>query len=55
MRDVFDFTAPFGPLGWAAEKLFLTRYMRAFLIRRNEEVKTIAESPEWHRFVAPAV
>jgi ligand-binding SRPBCC domain-containing protein len=53
MHDVFDFTAPLGPLGWIAERLFLVRYMRRFLERRNAEVKAIAESGEWGRFLRP--
>ncbi len=43
MRDVFDYTAPLGPLGWLAERLFLTRYMRRFLEARNRELKALAE------------
>jgi ligand-binding SRPBCC domain-containing protein len=55
MRDVFDFTAPLGPLGWVAERLFLTRYMRGFLEARNRELKRVAESAAWTEFVPPAV
>ncbi len=43
MRDVLDFAAPFGPLGKIAEALFLERYMKSFLIRRNHNLKQIAE------------
>lgn len=53
MRDVFDYVAPLGPLGWSAERLFLTRYMRHFLQARNQQLKCVAESDEWRRFVAP--
>jgi ligand-binding SRPBCC domain-containing protein len=54
MRDVFDYTAPLGPLGWVAEQLFLTRYMRRFLEERNRELKAVAESDGWAPFIPPA-
>jgi hypothetical protein len=54
MRDVFDFAAPFGPLGRAAERVVLTRYLRAFLEARNRVIKTAAESDAWRRFVPPS-
>lgn len=43
MREAFDFTAPFGRLGLVAERLFLIRYVRAFLVRHDEEVQALAE------------
>lgn len=54
MRDRLTFSAPAGVIGLLAEKLFLRRYMVAFLQRRNREIKQIAESPqhEWLRFVS---
>jgi ligand-binding SRPBCC domain-containing protein len=52
MRDVFDYAAPFGPLGRLAEWLFLSRYMRRFLEERNRLVKAVAESEDWRKFVA---
>jgi ligand-binding SRPBCC domain-containing protein len=51
MRDVFDFAAPLGPLGRAAERLILTRYLARFLEARNREIKAMAESDAWRRFV----
>ncbi len=52
MRDVFDFDAPLGPLGWLANVLFLTRHMRKFLLLRNETLKAVAESPDrWQRYL----
>src|SRR5262245_26288806 len=39
MRDVFDYSAPFGVLGRLAEQSFLSRYMRRFLEARNREIK----------------
>ncbi len=43
MRDVFSYEAPLGFLGRVAEGLFLTRYMRRFLVKRAAILKTIAE------------
>jgi ligand-binding SRPBCC domain-containing protein len=50
-RDVFDFAAPLGALGWAAERLFLTGYMRRFLEERNHDLKRLAESDAWRAFL----
>jgi ligand-binding SRPBCC domain-containing protein len=44
MRDTLIIVAPLGALGWIAERLFLARYMRDFLIRRNAALKRIAEA-----------
>src|SRR5262249_14610475 len=54
LRDVFDYRAPLGPLGWLAERLFLTAYMRRFLLTRMREIKALAESDDWTRFVPSA-
>ena len=51
MRDVLDFAAPLGPLGRLAERLFLTAYMRRFLEARNRELRAVAESEEWRRYL----
>ncbi|MEM7245755.1 MAG: SRPBCC family protein [Acidobacteriota bacterium] len=51
VRERFDYDAPLGPLGWLAEWLFLTAYMRRFLIRRGEVIRQVAESDEWMRYL----
>lgn len=51
MRDVFDFDSPFGILGWLANRLFLTRYMRHLLVTRNAAIKSAAETNDWQRFI----
>ena len=43
MKDRFDYKAPLGILGKAADKLFLERYMRKFIISRAVELKKLAE------------
>lgn len=45
MIDVVVLKAPLGPLGWLAERLFLDRYMRNFLVERGSALKAIAERP----------
>lgn len=52
MRDEFTFESPLGVLGRLAEALFLTRYMRAFLLERNRVIKDTAESEEWRRYLS---
>jgi ligand-binding SRPBCC domain-containing protein len=44
MVDRFCFRAPLGPLGWIAEQLVLTRYMRRLLLTRNHVLKEMAEA-----------
>lgn len=46
MTDRLVFSAPFGPLGWIAERLFLASYMRRFLQRRTQALKAMAEKPD---------
>ncbi len=53
MRDLFDYSAPLGPLGVVAESLFLTAYLRRFLAARCAEIKRVAESEEWRRYLRP--
>lgn len=54
MTDTFDYAAPLGPLGWLAERLFLTAYLRRFLAERNAVVKAVAESGEWRQYLEPS-
>lgn len=44
MIDQFLFRSPFGPLGWLADTLVLTRYMRRLLLTRNSFLKQLAEA-----------
>lgn len=53
MRDVFDYRAPLGPLGSLAGRLFLTRYMRRFLLTRLHTLKALAESDAWRELLPP--
>jgi ligand-binding SRPBCC domain-containing protein/adenylate kinase family enzyme len=51
MSDRFEFASPFGPLGRLVDWLFLTRYMRSFLLQRNARLKQIAESEAWRAYL----
>lgn len=54
MIDDFDFEAPLWILGRLAEKVFLRSYMQRFLVFRAKELKQIAESDDWRKFVQTA-
>jgi ligand-binding SRPBCC domain-containing protein len=45
--DIFSYEAPYGGLGKLADRLFLTRYMKALLEARNKTIKEYAESEKW--------
>jgi ligand-binding SRPBCC domain-containing protein len=53
MTDVFQYSAPLGPLGRLAEALFLNGYLTRFLRERALIIKRVAESDEW-KIYAPA-
>ncbi len=46
MTDEFNYTSPLGWLGRLADILFLEKYMRSFLILRNQFIKSLAENQE---------
>lgn len=46
MKDTFEYQAPFGLIGNVADKLFLEKYMRRFIVSRANELKKIAEMNE---------
>jgi ligand-binding SRPBCC domain-containing protein len=43
MVDVVQFSVPFGPLGWLAERFVLGPHLRRFLVRRGVALKAMAE------------
>jgi ligand-binding SRPBCC domain-containing protein len=51
MHDCFAFASPFGLVGWLVDRLFLAGYMRRFLLRRNAELKRMAEGDGWQAFL----
>lgn len=44
MRDTLEWESPFGFLGIVADRLAIEKHMRNFLLRRNKELKRIAET-----------
>ncbi|UTX50171.1 SRPBCC family protein [Chryseobacterium sp. MA9] len=44
MTDIFEFESPLGIIGKLFNAVFLTGYLKKFLLKRNEMIKTIAES-----------
>jgi ligand-binding SRPBCC domain-containing protein len=53
MIDEFEFTSPFWILGKLAESLFLTNYMKRFLIKKNEVLIQVAEGNHWREILKP--
>jgi len=47
MTDEFTYRSPYGWLGRLADVLFLKRYMRRFLVERNEVIREVAEGDGW--------
>lgn len=50
MRDMLQFAAPIPLIGLIAEH-FLRSYLDNFLRERNDVIKRVAESEEWHQFL----
>ena len=51
LLDKFEFEAPFSVAGRVAERLVLMRLARSFLRSRNQNLKRIAETDEWLRYI----
>ncbi len=47
MKDVFNYTSPFGYLGNLFNYLVLTNHLRSLLLKRNAVIKDYAESNKW--------
>ncbi|HEY8936688.1 MAG TPA: SRPBCC family protein [Cyclobacteriaceae bacterium] len=52
MTDQFSYEVPGGVIGSLFNELILKRYLKRLLVKRNEVIKTIAESGESKRFLA---
>jgi len=52
MKDIFHFQSSFGILGKLANVLFLTAYMRKFLMIRNNHIKYVAEGGHWKKYLS---
>jgi ligand-binding SRPBCC domain-containing protein len=51
MTDCFAFASPCGVIGRIVDALFLVRYLRTFLVRRNNVLKELAESEKWRNYL----
>jgi len=54
MIDRFEFSSPFGLFGRLVDRVFLKRYMRRFIERRNSILKRAAESDGWKKYLGRA-
>jgi ligand-binding SRPBCC domain-containing protein len=55
MRDVFDFTSPWGLLGVLADRSFLIRHLRTLFLRRDQIIRETAESDRWAAYLKGTV
>ena len=53
MTDRLEFTSPLGVLGRIVDQVFLNRYMRRFIEKRNAILKRTAESDVWKKYLNP--
>ena len=51
MTDIFEYTPPYGILGTAFDYLFLMDYILKFLYKRNQVIKSYAESKNKRSFI----
>lgn len=51
MTDRFEFASPLGALGRLVDRVFLTGYMRRFIVNRNALLKQTAESSGWKGYL----
>lgn len=51
MTDVFNYQSPYGIIGKLADTLFLERYMKGLLLKRNLIIKEFAEDIDKAQFV----
>lgn len=47
MKDRFDYQSPLGLFGRIADTLFLKKYMKRLLEKRNAVIKEFAETDKW--------
>ena len=53
MIDLFSFESPYGTAGKIANYIFLQRYLRKLLERRNQAIKEFAEGDKWKFLLNP--
>jgi ligand-binding SRPBCC domain-containing protein len=55
MTDKFEFESPYGIIGKLFNKLVLTRYMKKFLVERNQIIKEYAETAKWQTILGDTI
>jgi ligand-binding SRPBCC domain-containing protein len=53
MIDLFSFESPYGAAGKIVNYVFLKRYLRKLLERRNQAIKEFAETDKWKFVLNP--
>lgn len=51
MIDMINFESPYGAVGRGFNKIYLTKYLRKLIERRNAVIKKFAEGSDWKRFL----
>jgi ligand-binding SRPBCC domain-containing protein len=51
MKDVVQFEAPLGLLGWTAERLLLRSYIEKLFNKRNAHIRSVAEGEDWKLYL----
>lgn len=51
MIDLFHYEAPYGTIGKLFNRIYLTRYMKKLLERRNSMIKEFAETEKWKKLL----
>ena len=51
MTDIFEYESPFGFLGKIGDKIFLEKYMKTLIEKRNGIIKNFAESDRWRSVI----
>jgi ligand-binding SRPBCC domain-containing protein len=51
MIDLLQFESPYGMLGRVFNRLYLTRYLRILLEKRNLAIKEFAETDKWQKLL----
>ena len=51
MIDLVEFEAPYGSIGKAFSRIYLTGYLKGLIEQRNKAIKEFAESEKWRKFL----
>lgn len=51
MTDKLELQSPFGMIGMCVDSLFMRRYIKQLLIKRNNFIKNYAESGAWQKIL----